>query len=384
MLTNQPSKFLTLFLFVSSLLLCVPSLTSSQECQGLSPGKAKETLTLLQIPLTNEAFFKAIEEDDVRVVRLFQQAGVDLNTRSNDLGQKPPIYVAADYGSSKVFKYLLENNVDVNIRNQWNGWTALVRAISHDRREMVWALLNAGAIALYDPTIGSKLAPAALSYAIGSEDPNLVKELLKPKRLGSVKERWLFEQTPLMSASRSPSVQVVKLLLEAGASVTDVDDHGQTALIHALSVEEGPQFDIVRALITAGSNVNHKTKHGFFPLIVATFNGDQYILRLLLENLANSNDVYQDDKEENLPFVILGLQNKDVIDAISGGINPLMLAAVLGHYEAVRVLLEYGADPKIRAQGRENSYTAESLASSAGHMEIANKIKSYSNSDCKS
>ena len=177
---------------------------------------------------------------------------------------------------------------------------------------------------------------------------------------------------------------MVQLLLEAGASVTDVDDHGHTALLHALNVEKGSQFGIVRALIAAGSDVNHKSKWGFSPLMLATFHGDQYILRLLLENGANPNDVYQTNKEENISFVILGLQNKDLIDAISGGLTPLMFAAVLGHEETVKVLLEYGADPKISAQGRENSYTAESLASSAGHMEIATEIKSYTNSGCKS
>ena len=88
-------------------------------------------------------------------------------------------------------------------------------------------------------------------------------------------------------------------------------------------------------LIAAGSDVNHKTKWGFYPLMVATFHGDQYILRLLLENRANPNDVYQ-EKEGNIPFVILGLQNKDVIDAIAGGLTPLMFAAVFGHDEAVK------------------------------------------------
>ena len=385
MLTNLPNKILTLFVFVSSLLLCLPSLIFSQEWQGLSPGKAKETLSLLQVPLTNEAFFKAIEEDDVRVVRLFHQAGVDLNTREDGLGQSPPIFVAASYGSSKVFKYLLENKVDVNIRNQWNGRTALVKAISWERWEMVWALLNAGAVALHDPTISlADTAGSALTFAIISEDPILVKELLKPERGAFVNERGIFQETPLIRASRYPSVQVVKLLLEAGASVTDVDMFGGTALIRALGVKEGPQFGIVRALIAAGSDVNHKVKNGAYPLMAATFLDDQYILRLLLENRANPNEVFQAKKEDKIPWAILGLQNKDVIDAISGGITPLMIAAVLGHDEAVRVLLEYGADPKISAQGRENSYTAESLAASARHMEIAEKIKAYSNSACKS
>jgi len=353
---------------------------NSQESAQLNESQARAILSALDIPYSEEAFFKAIEEDDVRVVRLFHQGGVDLNT--NDLGQSPPIYVATDFGSYKVFRYLLASNVDVNIRNQWNGWTALVRAISHKQQEMVWALLNAGAVALFDPTIsGAALAGSALDYAIISEDPVLVKELLKPTRFGSVKERSIHAQTPLMDAVARSSVQVVKLLLEAGASVTDVDKSGKTALSHALNVEN-PQFAIVHNLIDAGSDVNHRGKYGVFPLMMASFHGDQYVLRLLLESGANPDVVFQEKEKQSIPFSFLELQNKDFIDAISGGVTSLMVASVLGHEKIAKTLLEFGADPKITAIGQEQSHTAESLAVSAGHMEIAKKIEFYADSDC--
>ena len=107
--------------------------------------------------------------------------------------------MAADAGSHKVFRYLLENGVDVNASSGWNGQTALLRAISRRDFEMVYALLNAGALAMghlgriheHDPLLLFWTTP--LQYALLEPDPILVEALLN--KGASVKERYVDNST---------------------------------------------------------------------------------------------------------------------------------------------------------------------------------------------
>jgi len=62
-----------------ALILCLLiGVVQGQNLRKPSPVEAKRMLAALEIPFTLEAFFKAIEQDDVRAVHLFHAAGVDL------------------------------------------------------------------------------------------------------------------------------------------------------------------------------------------------------------------------------------------------------------------------------------------------------------------
>ena len=94
--------------------------------------------------------------------------------------------------------------------------------------------------------------------------------------------------TPLMAAASV--LESVRLLLAAGASVHDSDEHGRTALMHALNcffvtTDDVPR--VVEELLDAGADVAARDNDGNTPLhVLATVNASQpwaaTVARLLL------------------------------------------------------------------------------------------------------
>ena len=118
--------------------------------------------------------------------------------------------------------------------------------------------------------------------------------------------------TALMGAARGASIDVLRLLLSCGGHATQTDKHGRSALHWAVAQSgDSSQAACVHVLIDAGADINA---------------GDE------------------------------------------GGITPLMNAACFGCADAVRELLQRGADPQLRDnKGR----TAKDLASERGHSDVA-------------
>ena len=122
----------------------------------------------------------------------------------------------------------------------------------------------------------------------------------------------------LLVAAREGHLEIVRLLLEAGAdkdAATTTD--GATALL--LAAFQG-HLEVVRLLLEAGADKDSATTDGATALLVADREGHLEIVRLLLEAGAD----------------------KDA--ATTDGATALLLAAFQGHLEVVRLLLEAGAD----------------------------------------
>jgi ankyrin repeat protein len=97
--------------------------------------------------------------------------------------------------------------------------------------------------------------------------------------------------TPLMAAASFWVLESVRLLLAAGASVHDSDEHGHTALVHALNCFFVTTLDdvphVVEELLVAGADVAARDNDGNTPLhVLATVHASQpwaaTVARLLL------------------------------------------------------------------------------------------------------
>ena len=91
---------------------------------------------------------------------------------------------------------------------------------------------------------------------------------------------------PLVVAISEKQPEIVRLLLEKGATVNFKDDAGFTPLEHAIS-EGNPE--IVGALLESGADAKAESKFGFPLVFAAACSGKDEALKLLLDKGADVN-----------------------------------------------------------------------------------------------
>jgi len=90
--------------------------------------------------------------------------------------------------------------------------------------------------------------------------------------------------TPLMHASASGYIDIVKILVENGAKLNLKNIHGYTALIRAC-INNHPE--VIKYLIYNDADVNICDNDGDSPLILASKLGNEEIIRMLINKKAN-------------------------------------------------------------------------------------------------
>ena len=152
------------------------------------------------------------------------------------------------------------------------------------------------------------------------------------------------EDTPVMQVmeggKKKGHLDILRLLVEAGADVNKADNNGETSLW--MASKEG-NLEVVRLLLDAGANVDKADNKGMTPLYVASYMGHLEVVRLLLDAGADK------DKADN------------------NGMTPLYIASYKGHLEVVRLLVDAGAD---KDKADEYGRTPLLIASQYGHHEV--------------
>jgi uncharacterized protein len=130
----------------------------------------------------------------------------------------------------------------------------------------------------------------------------------------------------LLKAATEGDFPAASAALRQGASKDATTEFGFTALHVAATAGH---LQIVRLLIDAGADVDRRDRHGISPLLQAV--GWPNIMEALLDAGA------------------------DVDTATIQGVTPLMSAAAFGEMASVRLLLARGADPNRRDDGGSNA-----------------------------
>jgi len=280
----------------------------------------------------------AATNGNVAAIERLLKAGADAKAaRPNG---ETVLMTAARTGNAAAVKILLANGADVNARETSRGQTALMWASSQNNAAAVQLLVEAGADVKArsmpppsrrgETTVEKKEADAANvdAYSVGKRD-----------RVDSF--------TPLLFAVRRGALDVVKVLVDAGADVNDSLEDGMSALTLAainahwelgtylldkgadvnadkqgwtalhqvartrtLSLRRLPHpvptgsltsFDFAKALLSHGANVNARVKKnmkgdqergrfitlGSTPLVLAAKGFDPDMMRLLLASGAD-------------------------------------------------------------------------------------------------
>lgn len=122
---------------------------------------------------------------------------------------------------------------------------------------------------------GKMVSSYELVKAVASNNIKSVKTHLQK----GVELNPIYDITPLAQASRMGNLEMMKLLIEAGADVNhQMDDDRETALMEAVAAGH---LDAVKMLIEAGADVNLKDIYQSKAISIAAYNADEEIFNYL-------------------------------------------------------------------------------------------------------
>jgi ankyrin repeat protein len=283
---------------------------------------------------------------------------------------------------------LIKQATDVNI-SQGDGMTALHWAALNGNSEMADTLVHAGANVRATTRLGGY---TPLFMAAKSGFPAVIEVLIKAG--ADAKAAAIDGITPLMMAASSGNIDSLERLIQAGADVNAIEtERGQTALVFAATFN---QADAIKVLLRHGAEVNKKSK----PLKPAVRAPQGAVQPPQQQGQAAQGQQpaqrgQRGQQEPAAPPAQQAAQGQQAPQAPagqrgqrgqqgqggqvprdsqrSGGnprgeLTPLMYAARQGHMNAIRALLEGGAN--INEVSGDHS-TALVLASINGHFDVA-------------
>ncbi len=277
----------------------------------------------------------------IEIVKILIDAGADVNRR--DTAGRAVWDFSPTWGPSAVDKWraLIQAGLDVNSRGVKNetplifvcaGYVdpATDSSFIQSRCDIVQSLLDAGAEVNVLNKYNDSYNDSPLQAAAAAGNSEAVKILLKagadPNLTGT--------RSALFEVAMRGHARIVQALLQAGAQVEAVtlgsrarsfpvstsglvDVEGVTPLIAAA---EGGHIQVVRMLVDAGAEVNRADAGGFTPLMGAARTGHAGLVKFLLERGANPEAVDTDGKNARTHAVLFKHQN-DIVPILAGFIN---------------------------------------------------------------
>jgi len=161
------------------------------------------------------------------------------------------------------------------------------------------------------------------------------------------KKGYTYNESSFVECAKKGDIEAAKLFLAEGIDINAMNERGQTALIRAAEYQ---RTEVVTFLLEKGADVDIVGgRYARTALMEAAGAGNTVIIKQLVEKGA---DINAKDHESS---------------------TPLFFACMYGHVEAVRLLIELGANPNVEAAGLGR--TPMSLAETNGHTEIVQILK---------
>lgn len=274
----------------------------------------------------------AAKQADVAGIRALLSQHVDVNAA--DVDGTTALHWAAHHGNLEIVDLLIGAGANARVSNRY-GVTAIALAATNGSAAVIRRLLAAGA----DPNATLPGGETVLMTAARTGSVDALRTLLEVGANVNARERTR-GQTALMWAAAQGNARAVTLLIQAGAAV-DARSHGPTQPIakgeRPASYQAADDPDrVARGAPPDEPRLNSAISRdyrrpgridAYTPLLFAVRAGHIDAVRALLDGGANVNDTAPD------------------------GTSALVIAAINAHWELGALLLDRGADPNAAAQG---------------------------------
>jgi hypothetical protein len=204
----------------------------------------------------------------------------------------------------------------------------------------------------------------ALIKAIQAKDKESVRDLTAKGVNVNCEGGWEHHTgvTPLMFASESGSIEIVRALLKAGANPNSRDrsldvnrqERPDATAIHyavQLYTDNKPSLKVIKALLDAGANPNDRYAIGDTALDIVSGRGFLGATELLLEHGGDPNATF-------------GRQGRNALSEAAGN----------GHVEIVQRLLVAGADPNGSDDGGGTALMSAATCPGANERRSSGKV----------
>ena len=324
--------------------------------------KDKDGLTALHI---------AVQEYLIDVVRaLLAKKETDVNAVNKN--GETPLHIAVDKGLVDVMRELLKTGANPNsncvTRFSWeseigrmtsitggaegkNGFTTLHIAALRNRVLIGWELIQAGA----DVEAKDASGTTALMNAGTGGCLEFVQMLIDDAKVKNVNAKDKDGRTALMFAVWwRDCVEMVSLLVNAGAEVEARDKNGMTVLMLAFAKN---RTGVASWLVGIGADVKARDADEVTMLHLAALWGSFVMVSMLIRR---GLDVNAKDKMGNTPLDLASSQGHllavqalvkagaDVNAADANGVTPLMRAMGGKHDDVAQALCDVGADLRVK------------------------------------
>lgn len=282
---------------------------------------------------------EAVKLGHVELVRALLEAGADPNLANPD-GQTA-LMLSTTTGIFEIADLLVDHGADVNARERFREQSALMWAAAEGHADIVELLVDHGA-----------------EVSIQAKWNDWGSQITSEPR---AQYRLTGGLTPLLYAARAGCTSCVEDILDAGADIDLTDPDGITPLMIAIDNEA---YDTARYLLERGANPHPWDWWGRTALYIAvdmnSYSGGRFdafgrfegaeegkndtrlqatdIIRMLLEAGVNPDPQLNQHRPGRG-----GNSGRFVDDLLNSGATPLLRAANSQDVEAVKILLEYGA-----------------------------------------
>ena len=283
------------------------------------------------------------------VVHLLIDNGTSI--QQQDENGQSPLMLAASKGYNAIVDFLIERDANVSVASK--AGSALYQAMTKGFKAIAEILLLKGA----DPNPKEEeeeiLDSTPLILAVKNGFCDIVKMMLEKGATTSTKDRDGL--LAIHHAGATGHVNILLLLLEYGASIQipDKSSKKRTAIHHAVV---NNQEAVLNVLLDRGMDIDFQDGYSRTALILAVEKGYESMVSIILARGANPNIVEDSDRTAlhfaadtgHQTIVELLLERSSVVNAKDRAGDTALNLAVRGRLlDVVQLLRNKGADPRI-------------------------------------